>query len=448
MKKLLGTCLMFAVVTLAAPPAQADEVTDWNQIMLRAGLVAGTSPTTMMRVAAMVQVAVFDAVNGIGPRYEHFLVDPAGAPARASKRAAAVQAAYAMLTKLYGSGAPTPNAAQQANFEARRTVSLGEIAKHEGNSAINAGITWGQSVANAVFDSRIDDGFSQSAPFTGSTAIGQWRQTPNLPVSPALSPAGLGYLQVSQQTPWVMTTFSSFRPGLPPALTSAQYAKDFNEVKVMGSQLSALRTTDQTTFSLFWASGTVSYLWNTVALSLIENRERDRDRDEHDWDRRWNHGKRNTLLENARLLGVLDVAMADASIGCWDAKYTYTYWRPITAIRELGDDGNAATSPDPNWVPLIATPGHPEYPSGHSCASGAAATVLSDEFGERTRFTVESDLLLGVTRSFKSFTEALQEVANARIFSGIHFRTACEVGQGLGRTIARYVRESRFQPLD
>jgi membrane-associated phospholipid phosphatase len=443
MKKFWGTCLMLAMVTLGASAAQADEVTDWNEIMLRAGLIAGTSPTTMMRTAAMVEVAVFDAVNGVSPRYQYFLVDPAGAPAGASKRAAAVQAAYAMLTKLFGSGAPTPNAAQQANFEARRTVSLAEIATDEGASAINAGIAWGQTVANAVFNSRANDGFLQSAPFTGSTTIGQWRQTPNLPVSPALSPAGIGYLSVSHQTPWVMATPSAFRPEAPPLLTSDQYARDFNEVKMMGSQSSPLRTADQTTFSLFWASGTVTYLWNNLALSLMSHRVGARD-DGGDVPR----GSRDRMLENARLLGIMGVAMADASIGCWDAKYTYSYWRPITAIRDLGDDGNAATSPDPNWMPLIATPGHPEYPSGHSCASGAAATVLANEFGERAPFTMDSDLLLGVTRSFHSFSEALREVANARIFSGIHFRTACETAQGLGRTIAHHVIETRFQPIN
>ena len=375
----------------------------------------------------------------------YFRVDPTGAPAGASKRAAAVQAAYAMLTKVYGSGATPPNNAQQGNLDARRTVSLGEIATRDSAAAIDSGIAWGQFVANEVFTWRATDGSAvPSQPFPDGTAPGQWRRTLNLPGSTTLSPPGLGYLTVSHQMPWAMASPSAFRPEAPPVLTSAKYAKDFNEVKTMGSQSSALRTTDQTTFSLFWAAGTVTYLWNNLALSLIESREDDRDDRDHHWNRR----KRNTLLENARLLGVLDVAMADGFIGCWDAKYVYAYWRPVTAIRDLADDGNPATSSDPNWMPLLSTPGHPDYPSGHSCATGAAAAVLADEFGERTRFDVESDVLLGVTRSFKSFSAALREVANARIFSGIDFRTACEAGQDLGRTIARHVIESRFQAIN
>jgi hypothetical protein len=170
-----------------------------------------------------------------------------------------------------------------------------------------------------------------------------------------------------------------------------------------------------------------------------DDRGKDRDNDKHD--------NPSTLLRNARLLAALNVAMADAGIGCWDAKYTYNYWRPITAIRETADDGNAATTADPTWTPLFATPAHPDYPSGHSCVSGAATTVLAGEFGERTRFDVTSDLMLGVTRSFRSFTEALEEVKNARIFSGIHFRTATEVGTTLGKQVAQYVLEHSFLRL-
>jgi hypothetical protein len=148
------------------------------------------------------------------------------------------------------------------------------------------------------------------------------------------------------------------------------------------------------------------------------------------------------------LLALLNVAVADAIIGCWDAKYEYAYWRPITAIIDPGDDGNSHTTSDPTWVPVIATPGHPDYPSGHSCGSGAAGEVLAELFGNRTRITLDSDLMLDVTRSFRSFSSALEEVKNARIFSGIHFRTACDVGQQLGISVARFVLANKFQPID
>lgn len=426
-----------AAVLAIAAPVRADEVTDWNRVMLRAGLVAGTPPTTMTRVAAMVQVAVFDAVNGLDPRYQPFRVDPAGAPSGASKRAAAVQAAYAMLTKIYGSGAATPSAPQQATFDARRYVSMAEIADDDSPSAIAGGIAWGQTVADQIAAWRATDGFTTTAPFPDGTLPGEWRRTPNLPVAATLSAPGAGYLQLSQQTPWAIPGPQAFRPAAPPLLTSEAYARDFNEVKAMGSFVSAQRTPDQSTNALFWNSATVSYLWNQVALSLLERHD-DRGR-KPAWRRA------HQLLENARVLGLLDVAMADAIIGCWDAKYLYAYWRPITAIRDTADDGNPATTSDPAWMPMFATPGHPDYPSGHSCASGAAATVLANEFGERATIVLDSDLMLGVTQKYRGPLHALEEVVNARVYAGIHFRTACNVGTDLGTSVAEFVIGNYFQ---
>jgi hypothetical protein len=423
--------------------ASADDVTDWNQAALRAALIAQTSPTTTTRVMALVDVAMFDAVNGLEPQYGYFLISPAGAPPGGSKRAAAVQAAYAILTRLYGSLAPTPNAAQQAAFEARRTVSLGEIGQTDSPGSIASGIAWGQTVAEGVWAARIADGFAVTAPFPDGSAVGQWRRTPNLPVSSALSVAGAGYLQLSHQVPWAIPSPSAFRPAAPPAITSAQYATDFNEVKAMGSVSSALRTPEQTANALFWNSGTVSYLWHNIAMDLILRGSVD---DEH----RQSFGSqgRPSLVESARILGTLSVAMADSTIGCWDAKYTYAYWRPVTAIRDLTDDQNPSTTSDATWMPLFATPGHPEYPSGHSCNSGAAAAVLAHEFGASVPFTLESDVMLGVRQTYHGPADALEQVKNARIHAGIHFRTACDVGTELGAVVANYVMQNRFQKLN
>ena len=438
MKRIASLLLAMVFVCGIAATVRADEVTDWNEQMLRAALIAGTNPTSTTRVAAMVQAAMFDAVNGINPRYAHIYVAPA-APAGASRRAAAVQAAYAMLGKLYGA---SPANAPQVAFDARRIISLAEIAEDESAASIASGVAWGQSVADAIFVIRSTDGFSNTAPFPDNLNIGQWRRTPNLPVSPALSVAGAGYLMVSTQTPWVMTSPMQFRPGPPPAVTSAKYAKDFNETKTMGSQFSAARSPELTSNALFWNAGTASYLWNRVALDLIEKNNHDRDRSDD-----WSHGKRSTLLENARLLAEVGLAMADAAIACWDAKYEYHYWRPITAIRETADDGNPATTPDPGWMPMFATPGHPEYPSGHSCVSGAAAAVLADEFGDHTHFKMTSDLMFGYEQSYRSIQEALEAVKDARVFAGIHFRTATEVGQALGKKVAEFVLQERFQRI-
>lgn len=438
MKRIASLGLALVLLCGVSATALADDVTDWNEQMLRAALIAGTNPTSTTRVAAMVQSAMFDAVNGINPRYSHIYVAPA-APAGASRRAAAVQAAYAMLSKLYGA---SPANAPQVAFDARRIISMGEIAEDESAASIAAGVAWGQSVADQIFAIRSTDGFTNTAPFPDNLNIGQWRRTQNLPVSPALSVAGAGYLMVSTQTPWVMSSPMQFRPGPPPLVTSAQYAKDFNEVKTMGSQFSTARSPELTANALFWNAGTASYLWNQVALSLIEKNNHDRDRDDD-----WSHGRRSTLLENARIFAEIGLSMADAAIACWDAKYEYHYWRPITAIRETADDGNAATTPDPTWVPMFATPGHPEYPSGHSCVSGAAAAVLAEEFGERAHFTMTSDLMFGYEQSFRSIQQALDSVKDARIFAGIHFRTATDVGQALGKKVAEFVLQERFQRI-
>lgn len=443
MKILARVVWTLLLACAVAAPARADEVTDWNQAALRAALIAQTSPTTTTRVMALVQVAVFDAVNGLDPQYAYFRVDPASAPVGGSKRAAAVQAAYAMLTRLYGSGATPANAGQQAALEARRNVSLGEIAKQDSPASIASGVAWGQYVADQVFAWRSTDGFSMTAPFPDGSLPGQWRRTPNLPVSAALSAPGAGYLQLSHQVPWAIAAPSAFRPGPPPSLSSAQYAADFNEVKTMGGLTSTARTQAQTDNALFWNSATVSYLWQNIAVALILRGQND---EAHR--RSFASRGRNGVLESARILGAMSVAMADSTIACWDAKYVYAYWRPITAIRDPADDGNAATTSDPTWMPIFATPGHPEYPSGHSCNSGAAAAVLAREFGENTPFTLESDLMLGVTQNYHGPAEALEKVKEARIFSGIHFRTATVVGTELGAAVANYVLENRFQRLN
>jgi membrane-associated phospholipid phosphatase len=227
-----------------------------------------------------------------------------------------------------------------------------------------------------------------------------------------------------------------FRPAGPPALTSDRYTADFNETRTMGSLSSSTRSADQTVFAWFWASSTASYLWNNVAISLIERRHRESDE------------QRSFTLENARLLALLNLAIADAAIGCWDAKYTYVFWRPVTAIPLAATDANPATTADPTWMPLFATPAHPEYPSGHSCVSGAAGVVLANYFGESTRFRVESDVMPGVVRQFDSFSAALEEVKNARVFAGIHFRSATNDGQTLGTSVGEFVLNNAMQPID
>jgi hypothetical protein len=415
-KVLLGLAVLTALFTITA---RADEVSDWNRNLFEAARlnVPPTSPLAVTRNAAIVQAAVFDALNGIERRYTSIHVEPA-APRGASRRAAVVQAAYAVLVRLYPS--------QAAHLLAERDASLLAITGGEDSdsNSIDLGIAWGQQVADVIWAWRLTDGITPPPPpFFGGLNVGEWRPTP----PGFLSGAGV---QFSYMTPWVINSPSQFRPAGPPALTSDRYTADYNETKTMGSLSSLTRTDDQTLFSRFWAVSTASAYWNQIALTLADRNDL-------------------PLSKRAHLLASLDLAMADAAIGCWDAKYTYVFWRPVTAIPLGNTDGNPATAEDLSFTSLLITPNHPEYPSGHSCVSGAAGRVLSNAFGENTSFSVSSDApeMAGVIRSFDSFSAATDEIKNARIFAGIHFRSACNDGQQLGVSVADYLRANALQRI-
>ncbi len=399
------------LVVLASGIAVADEVTDWNQVMLLATLTAPATPAPLTpRVAAIVQAAVFDAVNGIDRRYAPIYVPPA-APPGTSERAAAVQAAYTSLVSLF------PN--QKANFDQQRAASLAAIT--DTNAAVQQGLAWGQNVADQILAWRSQDGFSDvQPPYLGGTNPGQWRPTPPA-MAPGLAP------QLATTTPWVIRSPSQFRTAGPVAMTSDQYTADYNEVHAMGNIMNSGRTADQTLLAHFWQTGNPPDYWDPVVTSLATQRH-------------------FSMSKTAMLLALVNLGMADAIIGCWDAKYTYSFWRPVTAIQLADTDGNDATVSDPAWVPLIVTPAFPEYPSAHSCVSGAAGRILSQIFGEETSINVVSDAMLGVTRTFQSFSAALQEVENARVFGGIHFRTSCVDGSALGIAVGDYVLAHALLP--
>jgi len=412
MKQLVVTSFIIGAL---ACTLRADEVTDWNQILFNAALIAKTSPLIVLRQAAITEASVFDAVNGIDNRFTPIHVFERG-PQGASTRAAAIQAAYASLAKLY------PD--QKSTFDRKRTESFAALQGHEDAGSVWAGIEWGQKVADTIWNWRSTDGLSKVPPlFEGGPAIGEWRPTP-----PAFL-AGLLPQMASMET-WMIQSHDQFRPvNGPNALSSAEYARDFKETKEMGSISSSTRSADQTLAAQFWGnSSSPSYFWNHVALSLLSRGGQ-------------------SLSTNARLLALLDIAMADAEIGCWDAKYYFISWRPITAIALAAQDGNPATQADPNWVPLLVTPPFPEYMSAHSAVSSAAATVLAEYFGNDTAFTVSSDVMTDVTRQFSSFSAALDEIRSARVNAGIHFRTACNDAQSLGTEIARYVLEHASRPV-
>lgn len=418
----IATFTLSALLTAGARPIQAatpDPVLEWVAVMNDAVIAGGTSPLVSSRVVALVSASVFDAVNGIEPQFQSLHVKPA-APHPASQRAAAIQAAYAILVKLYPG--------QSATLTAHLNASLTALAQNEKALSINNGVAWGQSVADAIWAWRLTDGIAPAPPpFVGvlgivgsAAAIGAWRPTP-LMNAPGAGP------QFASMTPWVLLRPSQFRLPPPPALNSKEYIDDLNEDMVMGAFSGSPRTPDQSELALFWAGNTVLY-WNRIAAQIAASRGL-------------------SLTENAHLFASLNVAMADAAIACWDGKYRYVFWRPITAIRT----GISGIGPDPTWVPWLdffptGTPPHPEYPSGHSTVSGSAAFILAAAFGENTAFTVTSDVRPG-TRSFSSFTAATSEIADARVFGGIHYRTSCVRGNLLGRTVADYVSRHALRAI-
>ena len=419
--------LLVGLATVNPTPAAAsssDSVLEWIGIMNDTVLAGATTPLATTRITALVGASMFDAVNGIHPQYRSLYVKP-NAPGHASRRAAAVQAAYVILSTVYP--------AQAGSLGTKRDASIAAISTTEHSKSVDAGVAWGQTVATAILALRSTDGLTPPPPpFVGvlgmeasPAAVGVWRPTP------ALYATGAGP-QFATMTPWVLTRPSQFRLPPPNALSSPEYAADYNEVKTMGISSSPFRSDDQSELALFWAGNTPLY-WNRIASDISSSRGL-------------------SLTENAHLFALLNVAMADAGIACWDSKYRYVYWRPITAIR-LGDtDGNASTDPDPGWTPWLdalppGTPAHPEYPSGHSTVSGSAAYILAAAFGDNTAVSVTSEIRSG-TRSFPSFSAVVAEIADARVFGGIHYRTSCVRGNALGQSVAAYISSHAMRRLD
>ena len=399
---------------LAAPSAaSADAVTDWNTTLIDAQTIAAVPGPPGTRQAAIVEASVFDAVNGIRPRFTFVHVRPAG-PRFASRDAAAVAAAHEALRLLLPAQAPL--------FDARYAASLATL--HGSARSIDAGLEWGTHVADEIAAWRANDGSAAVLPpYVIGTDPGDWQPTPPAFVlTPAFRTAG-----VTQ--PFGLLSPSQFRPPGPPALTSPRYAAAFNEVKEFGSLNSTVRSPAQTQTALFWASDSPTALWNRVAQQLL----------------RRHHA---SLLGEARVLALLNMAQCDGAIGVWEAKNFYDTWRPITAIRAAAGDGNPATSPDPAWQPLIVTPPFQEYPSGHAGVSSAGAGILAGFFGARTSFFLTSPAFPGEERHFTRFAAALNDVADARTFAGIHFRTASVDAIALGQHVAHFLRRTMLRPRD
>jgi hypothetical protein len=395
-----ATLWMIAVPALARA---GDPVLEWNDVARQLILVPALSPIQQTRAMAIVHVAIHDAVNAITREYEQYR--PSLPPGGASPEAAAIAAAHRALVGLFGDS-DFLTAAYVASLDAH-AVAPGD-----------PGITFGELVADGILSLRHDDGASSAAyPYSapGAGAIGVWT-----PVSPAVSAQAQlpGWGNV---TPWVLRSGSQFRPDAPAALDSEEYAADYNEVFRLGAVGSTARTNEQTQIALFWRASPTA-LWNPLLRTAIEVKGLD-------------------LSATARVTALFYLAAADASIACWEAKYFYNRWRPQAAIARGDEDGNNATAGDPAWRPLLPTPPHPEYPSGHTVNSGAMASVLKTMFGDAPGYIIEATSAqnVGFVRYWASFTEGIREVIDARVYSGIHVRTSDEVGARLGRQVAQFV---------
>ncbi len=437
----LGVCALAIPASASAgqSPTSAT-VQDWNLYATNAlgnpptapvmpGV--GQAPHVSVLHVAMVQGAVYDAVNAIDGGHRPYLVAPAADPSD-SKAAAAATAAHDVLFGLEVGGGPMLPQPVRDWLDSAYAESLSAVPD---GPAKAGGIADGEAAAEAMLADRANDG--RFAPFTviEGTNPGEWRKTPpNFGGDPG---AWVGNVR-----PFLVPNVEMLRSEGPDPLTSAAYAQDFNEVKEVGSLTSTTRTADQTAAAIFWQDSGVA-IWNRVFRAVAKSEDLNG-------------------VDNARLLAATNLAGADGSIGCWNDKYYWKFWRPITAIREAAADGNPATEPDPDWLPLfdpstpvsgapLVTPGFPDHPSGHGCVSGAFVYALRDFFGtDRIAFTAESNkcaLAPCPPRRFHRFSEALKEIIDARVWSGIHFRNADVQGAALGRKVAHWLDKHYLQPV-
>ena len=390
--------------------AQPDQVIGWNQEMLQLLQAPGAQPATIhpTRTMAITQLAVYDAVNAIERQGEPYLFHER-ASREASPDAATASAARTSLLALLPS--------QQPAIDAFYQQSLAQIGS---GWRVQAGIEVGQEAADTILAARQDDGSAVALPlFTPGIGPGEYQSTPPKFVQPV-------FTQWPAVRPFALESGSQFRPGPPPAVSSARYATDFNEVKSLGRVNSSTRTADQTAIGQFWSAAPVQNVWNQIAQMA-------------------GIASHNTLAQNARMFALVDTSLADSVIALYDAKYVYHRWRPVTAI-QAADTGNPNALSDPTWTPLTATATDPSYPGAHADISSAAATALADFFGgDQFTFSLTNPNLPGILRSFQSFSAAAEEASNSRIYAGQHFRYDEDAGQTLGQQVAGFVVHTVLQ---
>ena len=372
--------------TLLVLSAHADPATDWNQRTIELTVAAGLGNESTHRAAAIAHTAAFQAVQALGPR--------ASRPAIEAALAAAHCTALGQLLP----------AAQHAAADTTCKPVLAAIAA---GSDKDAGVEAGERAAREVLARRADDGASAAETYRPFTTPGRF-VPPAVPATP----------QWGQRKPWLMKTASQFRPPAPPALTSERWARDFAEVKALGSARSSVRSAEQTDIARFWSAQQAATFYSLLR-GVAERPGRD-------------------LLRNVRLFAAFTQAVDDAMVAAWDAKYHYGFWRPITAIRNADQDGNDATEIDPGWTPLINTPVHPEYPCAACVQAGVASAILSAEVGSGVQtppLAAQSLAVRGAARRWPTVDAMLREVSDARVLGGMHFRFSNEASIEMGRAV-------------
>lgn len=406
------SCLAVAAAAWTAGVTHADAVTEWNQTAVNVTNVTAAfagGAWFQARTLAHAHAAIFDAVNAIERRYTPYAVD-LRAPVGASIDAAVASAAHAVLS----SEAPV----QKAALDRALATALAKLPDAQNKSD---GVALGKQVAEKLLAVWASDGVGDPAVFKLPPAgAGVWQQTPQW--GPPI------YYSWRQVRPMAIKDVKSYDIGGPPALDSERFARDFDEVKSLGARNSNARTAEQTAVALYWTVQTM-VPWNKAAQAA-------------------SRANNLSVTENARLFALLNIAAHDTQIVGAEQKYRYNFWRPYNAIRSPGGPGNAALKGDPNWDPVINTPGFPDYPSGHCIASGAALGVLLAVFPDDKVNVSDTHLpLVGVVRSWTSFTQMAKEVEDARVWGGIHFRAANEDGTKMGRKIGTDVVAAMMRPM-
>ena len=431
-RNLRWACASMAVVVVLGPANHAftaNEVLTANERVLVVAAAGGQNALVQTRTLAMVHAAIHDALNTIEPRFERYAFEGDVVPDAVPEAAVAAAMHDVLVAVIPLFGTPAQRATALAVAEDDYADALALIPDSAGKAA---GIDVGQDAAAAIVARRTDDGLAFiNPPYTPIAEPGFWQPTPN-PTPP--SPAGISFSPAvlpgwGDLTPFALMTGAQFRPDPPPALDSQEYVVEYDEVKAIGEQFSATRTSEQSQIALFWYENS-QLGWNRIARTIAASRTLD-------------------LWGQARLLALVNFGMADGFIAGWNTRYVYNRWRPVTAIRMADTDGNPATIAAPNWNTYLNTPAIPDYPSTHSVLGAAAAEVIERFFDDDAiAFTTTSGAPFGgITRSFSSAAAAADENADSRVYAGIHFRSATVEGLRLGRKIGKFTEQHYLAPV-